>query len=176
MKKLGVKGMKTLKVFHLVFIMMWTIGVLMMGLLYWRVSDNSLEFLYNQQTAQFIDYALVIPGAVLAVVTGVIYGLKTNWGFFKYRWLTVKWIVGIAIILIGTFGLHPLGLEIIAEAQPAANEAVCFPSDYFGAKRVVVNYMALIQAVGLIFLVVVSVFKPWNKKVTKVKARINETF
>lgn len=32
------KGMKTLKFFHLIFIMMWTIGVVMMGLLYWRPS------------------------------------------------------------------------------------------------------------------------------------------
>lgn len=39
------KGMKTIKFFHLIFIMMWTVGVVMMGLLYWRPSTNSLEFL-----------------------------------------------------------------------------------------------------------------------------------
>lgn len=164
MKKLGLKGMRTLKTFHLIFIMMWTIGVVMMGLLYWRPAANSLEFLYNQQTADFVDYALVIPGATLAVVTGIIYGLKTNWGFFRYRWLTVKWIVGIAIIIIGTFGLHPVSLDIIAEAEPVANEAISFPTDYFGAKHVVVKAMSLVQAVGLLLLVAVSVFKPWNKK------------
>lgn len=164
MKKLGVKGMRTLKVFHLIFIMMWTIGVVVMGLLYWRPSVNSLQFLYNMQTADFVDNVLVIPGAMLAVITGIIYGLKTNWGFFKYHWLTVKWIVGIAIIIIGTFGLHPLSLEIIAQAQPVANETTCFPSDYFGTKQSVVNYMSLIQAIGLLLLVAVSVFKPWNNK------------
>lgn len=164
MKKLGTRGTRTLKVFHLVFIMMWTVGVVVMGLLYWRPSVNSLQFLYNMQTADFVDNALVIPGAMLAVVTGIIYGLKTNWGFFKYRWLTVKWIVGIAIIIIGTFGLHPVSLEIIAQAQPVANEGISFPTDYFGTKQSVVNYMSLIQAVGLLSLVAVSVFKPWNKK------------
>lgn len=164
MKMLTAKGMKTLKVFHLIFIMMWTIGVLMMGLLYWRPSVNSLEFLYNQTTALFIDYTLVIPGAVLAVITGLIYGLKTKWGFFKYRWLTVKWIVGVAIILIGTFGLHPLALEIIAQATVTANESIVFPTDYFGSKLPIVNWMALLQVAGLFFLVWVSVFKPWNQK------------
>lgn len=69
-------------------------------------------------------------------------------------------IVGIAIILIGTFGLHPLGLDIIAEAQPIATDTMYFPSDHFGAKRLIVSYMALVQAVGLRFLVAVSVFKP----------------
>lgn len=158
------KGMKTLKVFHLLFIMMWTAGVFMMGLLYWRPSVNSLEFLYNQTTALFIDYTLVIPGAILAVVTGIIYGVKTKWGFFKYRWLTVKWIVGVAIILIGTFGLHPLALEIIAQATATANESISFPTDYFGSKLQIVNWMALLQVAGLFFLIWVSVFKPWNKK------------
>ena len=164
MKTLTPKEMKTLKVFHLLFIMMWTVGVLMMGLLYWRPSVNSLEFLYNQTTALFIDYTLVIPGAVLAVITGLIYGLKTKWGFFKYRWLTVKWIVGVAIILIGTFGLHPLALEIIAQAAAIANESIVFPTNYFGSKLPIVNWMALLQAAGLLFLIWVSVFKPWNHK------------
>lgn len=158
------KGMKTLKVFHLLFIMMWTVGVFMMGLLYWRPSVNSLEFLYNQTTALFIDYTLVIPGAILAVLTGIIYGVKTKWGFFKYRWLTVKWIVGVAIILIGTFCLHPLALEIIAQATATANESISFPTDYFGSKLQIVNWMALLQVAGLFFLIWVSVFKPWNKK------------
>lgn len=162
MKILTPKEMKLLKVFHLIFIMMWTIGVITMGLLYWRPSANSLEFLYNQTTALFIDYALVIPGAILSVITGLIYGFKTKWGFFKHRWLVVKWIAGISIILIGTFGLHPLALEIISEATPNANEAICFPSDYFGIKQEIVNIMALLQGLGLIFLIWVSVVKPWK--------------
>lgn len=163
MKMLTPKGMKALKFFHLIFIMMWTVGVVMMGLLYWRPSTNSLEFLYNQTTALFIDYALVIPGAILTVITGIIYGLKTKWGFFKHRWLLVKWIVGVSIILIGTFGLHPIALDIIEQAAPNANEAICFPTDYFGIKLDIINIMALLQSIGLIFLIWVSVIKPWKK-------------
>lgn len=164
MKPLGMKGMKTLKVFHLIFVMMWTVGVALMGLLYIRPSASSLEFLFNQEAAQFVDDVLVIPGAMLAVVTGIIYGLKTKWGFFKYRWITVKWILGIAIILIGTFALHPVSLEVIAEARPLANVNETFPIGYFGPKLHIVKYMAFVQAAGLLFLVAVSVFKPWIKK------------
>lgn len=163
MKILSPKGMKTLKVFHLIFIMMWTVGVIMMGLLYWRPSSSTLEFLYNQTTALFIDYTLVIPGAILAVITGIIYGLKTKWGFFKYRWLTVKWIAGIAIIVIGTFGLHPLALDIIGQTSSVADKTQSLPTDLFGEKLTVVNIMALIQGIALLFLIWVSVAKPWNK-------------
>ena len=158
------KGMKTVKVFHLLFIMMWTVGVLVMGLLYWKPYAGSLDFLYNQSTALFIDYTLVIPGAILSVVTGIIYGIKTKWGFFKYRWLKIKWIVGIAIILIGTFGLHPQAVEIINQANAAVVGTIAFPTNYFGPKLPIVKWMALLQGIGLIFLIWVSVFKPWNKK------------
>lgn len=81
MKTLSPNGMKTLKVFHLILIMMWTIGVVTMCLLYWKPTSSRLEYLHNQQTAMFIDYAIVIPGAILAVATGIIYGIFTKWGF-----------------------------------------------------------------------------------------------
>lgn len=167
MKTLSPKGVKTLKVFHVILIMMWTVGVVTMCLLYWKPTSSGLEYLHNQQTAMFIDYALVIPGAVLAVVTGVIYGIFTKWGFFKYRWITVKWIAGILVILIGTFGLHPLAEAIIEQAAPVANDSVCFPADYFGLKPQIVGYTAIAQGLMLVFLIVVSVFKPWNKKAVK---------
>ena len=167
MKTLSPKGMKTLKAFHLILIMMWTIGVFTMCLLYWKPTSSGLEYLYNQQTAMFIDYALVIPGAILTVVTGIIYGIFTKWGFFKYRWITVKWIAGILVILIGTFGLHPLAEVIIEQAVPVANDSVCFPTDYFGMKPQIVSYTAIAQGLMLVFLITVSVFKPWNKKATK---------
>lgn len=164
MKMLSTREMKTLKMFHLIFIMMWTVGVAMMGMLYWRPSMIDTEFLYNQNTALFIDYTLVIPGAILTVITGVIYGICTKWGFFKYRWLTVKWVTGIAIIIIGTFGLHPLTLEIIEQGSRIANGNIAFPTDYFGEKLAIIKWMALLQGVALIFLVGVSVFKPRNRK------------
>lgn len=161
------KGVKALKVVHLILIMMWTIGVATMCLLYWKPVLSGVEFLYNQRTAMFIDYALVIPGALLTVVTGIIYGVFTKWGFFKFKWLTVKWIVGILVILIGTFALHPLAESIIEQASQVANESVCFPVDYFGVKLKVVEFTAVLQCLALIFLVILSVYKPWIKKNVK---------
>lgn len=166
MKNLSPKGIRTLKVFHLIFVMMWTVGVLAMAFLFWRPTSCGLEFLYNQTTALFFDYTLVIPGVVLATITGIIYGMKTKWGFFKYRWLVVKWIVGVSIIIIGTFGLHPLALEIIDTATPVANEAVCFPADYFGNGLLIIKAMSVLQSIALVFLIAISVFKPWNKNKT----------
>ena len=163
-KKLSARGMKLLKVFHLIFIMMWTIGVIFMSILNWKSESLFPKFIYNQEISLFIDYVFVIPGAVCAVITGIIYGIKTNWGFFKYKWITVKWILGILVIIIGTFVLHPIALDILYNTESLPEENY---NNFFNDWRldiVTLQIMATIQAVALIFLIVVSVYKPWMKK------------
>ena len=162
--KLSAQGMKLLKVFHLIFIMMWTIGVVFMSILNWKSESLFPKFIYNQETSLFIDYVFVIPGAVCAVITGIIYGIKTNWGFFKYKWITVKWILGILVIIIGTFILHPIALDILYNTESLSEENYQFFLYDWRLDIVTLQIMATIQAVALIFLIVVSVYKPWMKK------------
>lgn len=47
MKKLGAKGMKTLKVFHLLFVMIWLVGVLSTSPLHFPM--QFAECIDNQQ-------------------------------------------------------------------------------------------------------------------------------
>lgn len=56
-----------------------------------------------------------------------------------------------------------MALEIIEKSTPNASDAICFPTDYFGIKLDIINIMALLQSIGLIFLIWVSVIKPWKK-------------
>ncbi|GAE84845.1 hypothetical protein JCM10512_3219 [Bacteroides reticulotermitis JCM 10512] len=110
----------------------------------------------------FIDWVFVIPGAILTVVVGVIYGFFTNWGFFKYRWITVKWIVAILIILAGTFYYSPLleqSLEIADQTRDAALD-----NPVIATNTIQTLISSSIQGLALIILVVISVFKPWKKK------------
>ena len=161
---LSALGMKLLKVFHFIFIMMWTIGVVFMSILNWKSESLFPKFIYNQETSLFIDYVFVIPGAVGAVITGVIYGIKTNWGFFKYKWITVKWILGILVIIIGTFILHPIALDILYNTESLSEENYKIFLNDWRLDIVTLQIMATIQAIALIFLIIVSVYKPWMKK------------
>ncbi|MFV0585705.1 hypothetical protein [Bacteroides reticulotermitis] len=123
MKKLNSKGIKVLKTIHLLLVMMWVTGVLAMATLYLLKPKSGDELYMVLNIILFIDWVFVIPGAILTVVVGVIYGFFTNWGFFKYRWITVKWIVAILIILAGTFYYSPLleqSLEIADQTRDAA--------------------------------------------------------
>ena len=55
-----------------------------------------------------IDMKILVPGAVGCLLTGIVYGIFTHWGFFKHRWLTVKWTLTLFMILFGTFYMGPL--------------------------------------------------------------------
>lgn len=162
MKKLNSKGIKVLKTIHLLLVMMWVTGVLAMATLYLLKPKSGDELYMVLNIILFIDWVFVIPGAILTVVVGVIYGFFTNWGFFKYRWITVKWIVAILIILAGTFYYSPLleqSLEIADQTRDAALE-----NPTIATNTIQTLISSSIQGLALIILVVISVFKPWKKK------------
>lgn len=162
MKKLNAKGMKVLKTCHLLVVMIWVVGVIGMAIINLITPQSGDELYMTLYISRLIDDVLVIPGAVLTVITAVVYGFFTNWGFFKHRWITVKWIVSILIILVGTFYFSPKldkSLEIADLTRDAA-----FNNIELISNQQVSLVGAFVQASLLVILVVISVFKPWKKK------------
>lgn len=162
MKKLGAKGMKVLKTCHLVFVMMWVVGVMAMAVINLIEAQSGDELYMSLFVNRFIDDALVIPGAILTVITAIIYGVSSNWGFFKHRWITVKWIVSVVVIIVGTFYFSPKldrCIEIADQLRDAA-----FSNPELISNSQISLYGSFAQAGILIVLVVISVFKPWKKK------------
>ena len=103
MKKLSAKVVKVVKTGHLLFVMMGVVGVMAMAVINVINPQSGEELYMSLYISRFIDDVLVIPGAMLTVVTAIIYGTSTNWGFFKHTWITVKWIISLLVILVGTF-------------------------------------------------------------------------
>lgn len=162
MKKLKSKGIKVLKTIHLLLVMMWVTGVLAMATLYLLKPASGDELYMTLKIILFIDWVFVIPGALLTVVVGIVYGLFTNWGFFKHRWITVKWIVAVVIILVGTFYYSPLLEQSLEIADQTRNAALDNPTIATNTIQTLIS--SFLQGLALIFLVVISVFKPWKKK------------
>jgi len=162
MKKLGSKGVKVLKTCHLLFAMMWVVGVMAMAAINLIEAQSGDELYMSLLISRFIDDVLVIPGAILTVITAIIYGTSTNWGFFKHRWITVKWIVSVAVIVVGTFYFSPK-LDRCLDIADGLREAAFTNSEYRDNSQISL-YGAFIQAAILVLLVVISVFKPWKKK------------
>jgi hypothetical protein len=165
MKKFDAKGMKVLKVCHLLLIMMWVVGILAISLLFLLKPESGDELYMTLKIINFIDWSLVIPGALLTILVGLVYGIFTNWGFFRHRWIIVKWIVSITVILVGTFYFSP-HLEYALEiADLTRDAALRDPVVATNLKQAF--FSASIQGIAVIILVVISVFKPWKNTPAK---------
>ncbi|MDD2645129.1 MAG: hypothetical protein GX921_11110 [Bacteroidales bacterium] len=162
MKRLNAKGMKVLKSCHLLLVMVWVVGVIAMAILYLLKPESSDELYMTLKIILFIDWVLVIPGALLTIIVGIIYGIFTNWGFFKHRWILVKWVVSVVVILVGTFYYSPLLEEALEIADRTRDIALHDPLVISNMTQAFIS--ASLQGLALMILVVISVFKPWKKK------------
>ena len=162
MKKLKADGMKVLKIFHLIFVMMWVVGVATLAVISALTYYSGDELYTALRLNRVVDDVLVIPGATLTVLTAIVYGVWTNWGFFKHRWITVKWIVSLIIVVLGTFYFSPL-LDNILHITDTTRDAALTNAEVADGIRISLTG-GIIQGSALVFLVVISVLKPWKGK------------
>lgn len=165
MKKLSAKGMKALKVVHLVFAIAWFGSAISMNLLRYLVEVNDAAGMYCMaKILEAIDMQILVPGAIGCLLTGFVYGIFTNWGFFKHRWLTVKWVLTLFMILFGTFYIGPMVKENVLIGK-AVMEGSGDAAQYW--LNVTANaYAGLLQIVLLSIVTIISVYKPWKRKGT----------
>ena len=164
MYRLGVKGRKWLLSVHIFFSCMWAgAGICLIGLAVSILGGISPQAVPGINVAmKIIDDFIIIPAAFGALLSGLIFSLWTHWGFFKHYWVIIKWIGNFGGILFGTFWLGPWvnGMVSIAMTEGAGvytNAAyLCMlKSNVIGGG---------IQVSSLVFLIFVSVMKPWAKR------------
>lgn len=162
--RMSPKGLKWLKGFHLVAVACWIGGALSLLALYFLkagVADGGELYGINRSIHHVDMNIVVLPGAIGSLATGLAYSLFSNWGFFRHRWITVKWIATLSAIIFGTFWLGPwetammeisgrIGIAALQDSAYLRNQYLNF---FFGSLQVAV----------LIVLVFVSIFKPWKQ-------------
>ncbi len=167
MAAFGARGQKILKIFHLVTAGLWIGGAAALNLmLLFLGPGRSGPELYGYDLARkFVDDGIIIPGAMGCLVSGLLISWLTPWGFFKHRWVAVKWVLTVALILFGTFYLGPrvngqpplsgsLGLSALADPVYQGHL-----SDNIAG--------GLVQMGFILFLAAISVLKPWRKKAAR---------
>jgi len=162
MKQFNVIQQKWLKSFHLLFAAVWlTCGTVMLSFTQVASSLNNADQLYMlNYLTDFIDMKILVPAAMLTLLTGLLYGIYTKWGFFKHRWLVFKWIVTVSIIVIGTIFTGPWIAEMTAMSK-SDGMAVLQNSHYQAISRSQLT-VGLCMNITLIFTLFISVFKPWK--------------
>lgn len=166
MKTLSSNNLKLLKVIHLLCAFMWIGGAFSMLLLLSGVHPaESHEMYMRSLSLKMIDDWLIIVGANGCIITGLIYGIWTKWGFFKHRWITVKWGLTLFMVLSGTFAMGPC----VNGNVYSPDEIALYTSDnevfWNNISQTIV--WGILQTVLLIATMVISVYKPWKGKTKK---------
>lgn len=163
MKKLSPRGLKYLKILHLISAIMWIGGAIsMVAILYLILPTTPDGYYIRSLSVKLIDDLLVIPGAIGILITGIIYGIWSNWGFFKHMWIIVKWVITIVLVIFGTFVLGEWINGNVYNQEAIGN--------YISNHEIFVHnvgqsiFWGSIQTVCLFVVVWISVIKPWKKK------------
>ena len=165
MIKLGTTGLKVLKISHLLFAVMWIGGVMALVSLQLGANPNTKEMMYMAAISHLIvDEFFLIPGGVGILITAIMYGTFTGWGFFKHRWLAVKWILTVLLVIIGAGYMGVTIKENVAYAQNMLSENIS--PDVYWANVHHVAIAGIVQIIGFVYIVAISVIKPWKKKST----------
>lgn len=162
-KKLKPQGVKILKMFHILFAFCWIVGAMALCLLVFLTLPQSGDELYmRSRVLQIIDDYFIIYGAFGSLVTGLIYSIWTNWGFFKHSWIIVKWIMTLLQMLFGTFVLGPCINENVILANELRDKALTDP--VFLDNLQTTQIAGTVQTTLLILYIIISVQKPWKRK------------
>ena len=90
-----------------------------------------------------------IPLSLTSLATGLVLGLGSKWGVFRYRWVTAKLLLNLSVILVGAFLIGPT-TAALADGRDASSGVLIAASAY--------DVVALLLATGL------SVFKPGRRR------------
>jgi hypothetical protein len=91
------------------------------------------------------SFVFGIPLSFISLISGIVLGLGSKWGVLRYRWVTVKLVLNVAVILVGALVLGP---------QTAA-----MVDDGSGSQAVLILGSAF-DVVALTLATTLSVFKP----------------
>lgn len=170
MNKIGPKGRKWLKAFHLLFAAMWTGGGVGLLLLFFLLPTDDGAALYGYNRGmRVIDDFLIIPGAMGCLLTGLIYSIWTGWGFFKHHWITVKWVITLVGVLFGTFFLGPWLNSLAPIARELGGAAINDPTYAYNLQ--LNRLFAPIQVASIVFALYISTLKPWRREKKKKKKK-----
>ena len=77
-------------------------------------------------------------------LTGLLYSIWTNWGWFKHKWVTVKWAICLYGVVFGTYPLGPWMSELAAIAKSKGLTALSDP--VFAHNRLMLMVFGTFQA------------------------------
>ncbi|MFD5200036.1 DUF2269 domain-containing protein [Streptomyces sp. NPDC058375] len=149
MKPLKRPVRRGLLVAHVAVSVSWlglTVGLLTLGITAFATGDPATAGAATRAMKIFGDW-LVIPVALLALVSGLVLALGTPWGLARHRWVWTKFWLTLITTGLSIFSLRP-GIDAAAAADEAVDiNLVIAPS---------------VATATYFFITAISVLKPWG--------------
>ena len=140
MSSLGRRARALVLAAHLFFAAVWIGGILALGL----VGVQALAGAPGYGLSWWIDSVMIIPACLGSLATGLVFSLKTSWGFLRHRWVALKWALTVSMIVLGATVLGPW-------VTASQTDPTLIPS---------ILALAAAQLVLLLFMLVLSTLKP----------------
>lgn len=154
---------RILKILHLLAVSFWIGGALSEILIFYATStaESEGELFGLLRGARFVAvYVVVYLGAFGSFFTGLAYSLCTNRGFFRHKWIIIKWASTVYLIICGLTLLGPWSTEMLETAQSLGIDALA-DGGYIMARFKLLSLLSAHVAI-LIVLTAISVYKPWE--------------
>jgi len=162
MKTMSEKKEKILKIVHIVAMSVWFSSLFIMFIIGLTIPNlkSSDTFYYAHYINSIIDFRILTPAAILTFLTGLIYGLFTKWKVKENKWLKIKVIITVFLILIGTFWLGPTlaDMSLAAEKEGIALLA----NESYLTNLNITTWFSAMNAIILFFAIAISTLKPGN--------------
>jgi hypothetical protein len=163
MWKFGSLGLKILKMFHILLIVLFLDGILSSFALLLRLDLTNFEAVYsNYKVFNIISDNVVKMGAQGTILLGAVYGFFTRWGFIKHKWLAMKWLLFIAQTFIGILVVDKLmvtNLRLLETEQILALSNPIFIHNHYFRLYVVIGQIGL-----TLFALILSILKPGRSR------------
>jgi hypothetical protein len=156
------RGMQWLRLVHILSVSIWLGSVVCIGSLacICFFTLNEADFLTIAPLVPELYRKVVLPVGIFTIVQGIIYGLFTNWGFFKFKWILFKWIL--ALLVTVCTGLGGIGNMLVVLDKV---ERSGFTGGF--ADGGLVLLFIVLQIVFMFTITILSVFKPMKREYNK---------
>jgi hypothetical protein len=105
--------------------------------------------------AHLVSLWLAVPLALLSLGSGVLLGLLTQWGLFRFWWVTIKLVITAGLTLVVLFVIVPR-LSIVAASVSASGTLPI-------GERLPLVIAPLLASVLLVLNVFLAIFKPGGR-------------
>jgi hypothetical protein len=156
-------GKQWLKSIHLTVSVIWLGAAVSMNILrlaWVPVHDGDLYAV--DHAIALIDNWVVVPAAWASLLTGLLESWLTSWGFFKYRWVTVKWILTVATMVYAPLFISGWDRQI--EAISKVEGLLALQNPAYLHYRLLYMLSAVVLVGGLGFMSLISTLKPWTSQ------------